>query len=255
MISTLFISIFALMNIYFVIALLKKNFGLVDVAWGQGFMLIAIMSYFYHFNSPKNALVLTLVLIWGLRLSFYLMKRNWNAEEDFRYHDLRKSWEPHPLLHAYFKVFLFQGIMMFIISLPVTFGMARPVQTLSTVNKIGIVIFFCGWIFESYSDRYLKKFKQDPSNQGKICTTGPWRICRFPNYLGEIVLWYGIYLASFVPSIWWTIVGPVTINFFILKVSGVPLLEKRYLGRSGYLDYSSKVPRLIPFTSPRKVSA
>lgn len=253
MVLSILIAVMALMHFYFLLAVARKNFGLVDIAWGQGFILIALVSYFYHFNSVKNAVVLGLVLCWGLRLSLYLLGRNWKAPEDQRYKDMRMEWGSHPNVHAYFKVFIFQGFLMLLISLPITAGMSRAVQELSWINKLGVFVFFFGWIFESYADRFLKTFKEDPANKGKICMTGPWKLCRFPNYFGEITLWYGIYLASFVPSTWWTIVGPLTINFFILKVSGVPLLEKKYLMRREYLEYAERVPRLIPFTRPGKV--
>lgn len=250
MITTLLIVVFLLMNFYFLLALWKRNFGLVDVAWGQGFIAISLVSYFYHFNSMKNAVVLFLVVCWGLRLSLYLLSRNWKADEDHRYQDMRRGWGEHPNLHAYFKVFIFQGLMMLLISLPITAGMQDADQSLSVINKIGVAVFFFGWLFESYADFYLKRYKANEANRGIICMTGPWSLCRFPNYFGEITLWYGIYLASVNASTWWTIIGPVTINFFILKVSGVPLLEKRYAHRPEYRDYASRVPRLIPFTSP-----
>lgn len=249
MITSVVLAVLILMHVYFLLAVAKKNFGLVDVAWGQGFILITLVSYFYHFNSPKNAVLLLLVLLWGLRLSLHLLTRNWSAPEDHRYQDLRREWEPHPNLHAYLKVFLFQGFLMLVISLPLTASMPR-VEELTSLNYFGIGIFFFGWLFESYADWYLKRFKKNPSNKGKICTEGPWKLCRFPNYFGEITLWYGIYLAAVTPSTWWTIVGPVTINLFILKVSGVPLLEKKYQGRPEYEAYASRTPRLIPFTSP-----
>ncbi len=255
MILSVLIAVMALMHFYFLLAVMKKNFGLVDIAWGQGFIVIALVSYFYHFNSIKNAVVLGLVLCWGLRLSLYLLSRNWKAPEDHRYLEMRASWGAHPNLHAYFKVFLLQGMLMLLISLPITAGMEKADQSLSLINKIGVAIFFFGWIFESYADRYLKKYKANPANKGIICMTGPWSLCRFPNYFGEITLWYGIYLAAFNPSTWWSILGPLTINFFILKVSGVPLLEKKYIQRKEYLDYAARVPRLIPFTPPNKVKA
>lgn len=254
MVLSIIIAVLALMHFYFFLAVWKKNFGLVDIAWGQGFIVISLVSYFYHFNSVKNAVVLFLVLCWGLRLSMYLLTRNWNSTEDQRYKEMRDEWGAHPNLHGYFKVFLLQGFLMLLISLPITAGMSRAVQELSWINKAGVFIFFFGWLYESYSDRYLKKYKENPANKGIICMTGPWSLSRFPNYFGEVVLWYGIYLAAFLPSTWWTIIGPLTINFFILKVSGVPLLEKKYIKRPEYLEYASRVPRLIPFTSPNKVS-
>lgn len=253
MISSIIFAVLILMHVYFLLAVFRKNFGLVDIAWGQGFILIALVSYFYHFNSVKNAVVLGLVLLWGLRLSLYLLSRNFRAPEDHRYQEMRAEWEPYANLHAYFKVFLFQGFLMLLISLPITAGMKEASPDLSWVNKLGVAIFFFGWIFESYSDHFLKKFKANPENKGKICMSGPWSISRFPNYFGEITLWYGIYLAAFEPSTWWTLVGPMTINFFILKVSGVPLLEKKYLKRPEYLAYAARVPRLVPFTPPTKV--
>ncbi len=255
MILSVFIAVMLLMHVFFLLAVWRRNFGLVDIAWGQGFIVIALVSYFYHFNSVKNATVLGLVLCWGLRLSLYLLSRNWKAPEDYRYLEMRRSWGAHPNFHAYVKVFLLQGILMLLISLPITAGMARADQELSLINKIGIAVFFFGWIFESYADSFLKKYKANPANKGTICMTGPWSLCRFPNYFGEITLWYGIYLAAFTPSTWWSIIGPITINFFILKVSGVPLLEKKYLQRKEYLEYVARVPRLIPFTPPNKVNA
>ena len=255
MIFSILIAVMALMHFYFLLAVFKHNFGLVDIAWGQGFILIALVTYFYHFNSVKNAVVLFLVLCWGLRLSLYLLTRNWKASEDERYKNMREEWGGHANLHAYFKVFVLQGMLMLLISLPITVGMSRAVQELSWVNKLGVIIFFFGWIYEFYADRYLKRYKADPSNKGTICMSGPWKLSRFPNYFGEITLWYGIFLASFVPSIWWTIIGPLTINFFILKVSGVPLLEKKYVKRPEYLEYAARVPRLIPFTPPNKVNS
>ncbi len=253
MVLSIILSVFALMNFFFLLAVWKKNFGLVDIAWGQGFILIALVSYFYHFNSVKNAVILFLVLLWGLRLSLYLLSRNWKAPEDHRYQDMRAEWGAHPNLHAYFKVFILQGVLMLLISLPITAGMERAEPELSLLNTLGVFIWISGWLFESYSDRYLKKYKANPANKGTICMSGPWSISRFPNYFGEITLWYGIYLAAFTTSSWWTIIGPLTINFFILKVSGVPLLEKKYQKRPEYLEYANRVPRLIPFTRPKKV--
>ena len=254
MIFSILIAVLALMHFYFLLAVWKKNFGLVDIAWGQGFIVISLVSYFYHFNSVKNAVVLFLVLCWGIRLSLYLLTRNWKAPEDQRYKEMRDEWGAHPNVHGYFKVFILQGFLMLLISLPITVGMSRASQELSWINKVGVLIFLFGWIYETYSDRYLKSYKADPANKGTICMTGPWSLSRFPNYFGEITLWYGIYLAAFEPSVWWTIIGPVIINIFILKVSGVPLLEKKYIKRPEYLEYASRVPRLIPFTLPNRVS-
>ncbi len=223
---------------------------MIDIGWGLGFVVIALVSYMHHPISFKNALLLMVVAIWGLRLAFYIFGRSRGKPEDPRYTKFRHEWRPRRNLQAYFKVFLFQGLLMMIVSLPVSVGMAQNSQHISILNWSGLVIWIVGLSFEVWSDYYLHWWKTQPQNKGQICTTGPWKYCRFPNYFGEVLLWYGVYLLSFEYASAWTIIGPVTINFFILKVTGVPLLEERYKDRQDYAEYAKRVPRIIPFLKP-----
>ncbi len=248
MITPLIISVLALMHLFFMLSVLKRNFGLVDVAWGLGFIVIALVSYLHHPLSLKNALVLVMVTVWGLRLAIHLFTRNWKAPEDYRYAEMRKNWGEKANLKAYYSIFLLQGGLMLLISLPLTFGMNG--EEFSLINKCGALIWLLGWSFEVYADAYLRWYKAQPQYRGTICMIGPWKVCRFPNYLGEITLWYGIYLTTLTSSNWWTILGPLTINFFIVKISGIPLLEKKYQQRPEYHEYSQRVPRLLPFRLP-----
>ena len=126
--------------------------------------------------------------------------------------------------------------------------MSLESKKFSVINYIGLLIWVIGFSLEVISDQYLAWWKLQEKNKGKICTEGPWELCRFPNYFGEVLLWYGVYLLAFEWSIFWTIIGPVTINFMILKVTGVPLLEEHYKNRDDYKEYASRVPRFIPFT-------
>lgn len=246
MLNTL-LSVFIFVNIFYLVAVTKKNFSVIDIGWGLGFIVIALSSYFQNPLGLKNAIILLVVTAWGIRLSFYLFRRNIKLPEDHRYTKMRNEWGKSANLQAYFKVFLLQGSLMGVIGLPIIFGMRTLEQELSLINKIGLVIWFAGLSFEAYSDAYLSWFKSKPTNKGKLCMSGPWTICRFPNYLGEITLWYGIYLLCLSSTSWWTLLGPLTINFFIVKVSGIPLTEKRYQDRPEYQAYATRVPRLLPF--------
>jgi steroid 5-alpha reductase family enzyme len=125
---------------------------------------------------------------------------------------------------------------------------------MNTLNWIGLFIWIAGFGFETYSDSYLKRYKTKSENKGTICMSGPWKYSRFPNYFGEILLWYGTYLISVSATNFWTIIGPVTLNLLILKVTGVPFLEEKYRKRPEYLEYSRKVPRLVPFSPPAHLS-
>lgn len=254
MILAVIVTVAVLIHVFYLIALLKKNFAVIDTAWGLGFVLISIVTYFHYPLSVRNAVTMLAVFLWGSRLASYLHQRNSGKEEDFRYAEMRRGWGKYANLKAYFMVFWLQGSLMLFLSLPLTTGMMPQKWSPTWFNWIGLGIFCVGLGFEAYADTYLAKFKKRPENKGKICTRGPWTICRFPNYLGEISLWYGLFLLNLGPNNWWTIICPVTLNLLILKVSGVPLLEKNYEGRADYREYSKRVPRLLPFGKPKELA-
>lgn len=250
MFINIIIAILIFIHIFFILAAVRKKFDIIDIGWGLGILLAVTVAYLHHPVSFKNAVVLLVVAIWALRLSLYLFGRNSGKGEDPRYTTYREKWAPHSNLQAYFKVFLFQGLLMIVVSLPATVGLAQESHEINFIQWIGLVVWLMGLIFETWADYHLSWFKKQPENKGKVCTSGPWSLCRFPNYAGEIALWYGIYLLNFEFSIAWTIIGPFTIHFMILKVTGIPPLEERYKNRPSYHSYAAKVPRLIPFTRP-----
>jgi 3-oxo-5-alpha-steroid 4-dehydrogenase 1 len=250
MISSIIISVLVFVHIFFLFALVRKNFAVIDIGWGLGITLIALVSYLHNPLSIKNAVLLLMVVVWGLRLGLYIYARGRGKGEDPRYARLRERWQPHPNRQAYVKVFIGQGILMMLVSLPVSVGMAQGGGELSFLNWAGVLIWALGLTLEIWADSYMAWWKSVPEHKGTICTTGPWKLCRFPNYFGEALLWYGIYLASFSWSSSWSILGPITINFLLLKVTGVPPLERTFLNRPGYEEYAKRVPRFVPFTKP-----
>ncbi|MCU0579062.1 MAG: DUF1295 domain-containing protein, partial [Desulfobacterota bacterium] len=105
---------------------------------------------------------------------------------------------------------------------------------------------------EARGDFQLAQFKKDPANRGKIIQHGLWRYSRHPNYFGEVTLWWGIYLLALsAGGAWWTIIGPLTITFLILKVSGIPLLEKKYVNNAAFQEYARRTSAFFPLP-PRK---
>lgn len=238
-------------TIAFFIAQAKKNNGLQDVAWGAGFIVAALYSYLFSNTESLNGLVITIfVVLWGGRLAYHLFKRNWNSEEDKRYVAMRKRWEANGnniALIAYLKVFMFQMLLLIIIVQPVLLANTRAGNGLKLVNYIGIAVWIVGYYFEVVGDAQLKKFKSDPSNKGKLMTSGLWAYTRHPNYFGEATMWWGIFLVSIVePLSLIGIVGPATITFLLLKVSGVPMLEKKYEGREDFEEYKKRTSKFIP---------
>lgn len=212
---------------------------------------MALYSYFFSNTKSLNGLVITvLVILWGGRLAYHLFKRNWNSEEDKRYVAMREKWQANNenvKIAAYLKVFMFQMLLLLIIVQPVLLANTRPGNNLKLINYIGIGVWILGYFFEVVGDAQLKKFKSNPSNKGKLMTSGLWAYTRHPNYFGEATMWWGIFLISLVDSISLIgIIGPIAITFLLLKVSGVPMLEKKYEGREDFEEYKKRTSKFIP---------
>lgn len=196
-----------------------------------------------------SMIILVLVAIWGIRLFLHLAKRNIGKPEDFRYVNMRKRWGKHfARLKAYLNVFVLQGVLLLVVSMPILFTMTSSATNFYWWNSIGVIVWFIGFGFETIGDYELTQFKKDHRNQGKLLTTGVWSVTRNPNYFGEAFSWWGIFLISLneLRNLW-GIIGPITITLLLLFVSGVPLLEKKYKNRPDFIDYASKTPKFVPF--------
>lgn len=241
------------MNFWFLISILKKRNDLADLAWGLGFILVAWLSfYLYKYNSINALLLNVLVTIWGVRLALHISNRILKTSEDGRYAKWREEWGNYALVRSYFQVYMLQGFFLLIISIPIIMANSVSNQNLSVLNIIGIIIWAIGFLFESISDYQLKRFLEDQKNKGKLIQEGLWAYSRHPNYFGEVTLWWGIWLLSLTNSI--SILGALgalMITFLILKVSGVPMLEKKMENKPGFKEYSDKVSIFFPLP-PKK---
>jgi steroid 5-alpha reductase family enzyme len=235
------------MTFLFILATVIRNNSIVDIFWGLGFIIIAIFTLFYSGNiTSKKAVLDALVVLWGVRLAFHILTRNIGKSEDFRYLEMRKNWK-YFYLQSFFRIFMLQGLLMLIISLPIIFVNTSASDEIGFIDIIALLVFTCGFLFESIGDFQLRRFIKDPSNKGKIITTGLWNYTRHPNYFGEAVIWWGIWLFT-IPEIngLLTIISPIIITLLLRYVSGVPLLEKKYEGRVDWEEYRKKVPVFIP---------
>lgn len=234
---------------WYILSLIKKRNDIADIAWGLGFILIAWSSFYYNEFNLISLFVNILITIWGLRLSIHIYLRNKNKEEDYRYKKWREEWKFF-YIRSFLQVFLLQGILMFIISIPVILINNEAIRISSNFYLIGILIWCFGFIFESISDWQLKTFISNKENQGKIMKTGLWKYSRHPNYFGEITMWWGVFIISFfVTKNIYAILSPLTITYLIIYVSGIPLLENKYKDNVEYINYKNKTNKLIPWFS------
>jgi steroid 5-alpha reductase family enzyme len=189
-----------------------------------------------------------MVGLWGLRLMVHLYIRSRGRGEDFRYRKWREQWGSTFIVRSFFQIYALQGAVVLIIASPALVIMAVPGKSLGLGDLCGVVLWMLGFVFEAVGDRQLLVFKRKPANRGKIITSGLWRYSRHPNYFGECILWWGVFIVALgSPNALWTIVSPLTINFLLLYVSGIPMLEKKYEGDPAFEDYKRRTSPLIPW--------
>lgn len=250
---TLALLLFVYMSLWFLVSLIKKRNDVADVAWGLGFVLLAWASFFLSRGSgARGLLVNALVSIWGLRLAWHIYSRNKGRPEDFRYLSWRQEWGKYFFVRSYLQVYLLQGFLLFLILLPVIVIHKHPATALGWFDFSGLALWLLGFYFEVIGDAQLSHFIKNPANKGKLIQSGLWAFTRHPNYFGEVTLWWGIWLLSLaVPNSWLTIIGPLTITILILKVSGIPLLEKKMAGNAQFTEYKRRVSAFFPLPPKR----
>jgi len=242
--------ILCLMTTLWIVSVVLKNVSIVDMFWGFGFVLVNTFYFFNTESTPAKIILLVLVAVWGLRLSIYLAIRNIGKPEDFRYQEFRKKYgENRYWWISFFQTFLLQGILMFIISLPLLgVNLYSTSRSLSFLDYVGILIWTIGFIFEAGGDMQLAQFKKNTANKGKVLSTGLWHYTRHPNYFGDSAVWWGFGLLCLSAGSYWLVVGSVIMTLLIIKVSGVALLEKSLKDQKPqYADYIVKTSSFIPW--------
>jgi len=243
--------ILALVTLLWIWSIFIKNVSIVDIFWGFGFVVV---NAFYVFISgelnARKILILTLVTIWGLRLTIHLAWRNIGKGEDFRYQEFRRSYGPERYWwFSFFQVFLLQGALIMIVSLPLL-GISSSTSTgdLNALDYIGILVWLVGFTFEAGGDYQLARFKSNISNKGKVLQTGFWKYTRHPNYFGDAAVWWAYAIFSVAAGSYWQIVGSIVMTVLIVKVSGVSLLERTLKDtKPQYKDYIQKTNSFFPW--------
>jgi len=247
--------ILGLMTALWLVSLRLRDSSVVDGFWGGGFV---IATWFYFAQTPDGSeprrwLIAALVTVWGLRLSTYILRRNWGKGEDPRYAKWREEAGTAWWWRSFFKVFLLQGILMWVISLPLLAAQvsATPAR-LTVLDGLASLLWGIGFFFEALGDWQLARFKADPANRGKVLSSGVWRYSRHPNYFGEAAMWWGYFLVAAAAGGWWTIFSPILMTLLLLRVSGVTMLERNLKeAKPQYREYIESTSEFVPWFPKR----
>ncbi len=228
----------------------RRDASIVDIAWGLSFVVIAgVGALVGDGSAARSWLLLVLVAVWGLRLSFYLARRNLPHGEDPRYQAMRRRHPDDFARWSLYGIFLLQATLAWVVALPVTLAMADATPSgLSPVAAVGVALWAVGLYFEAVGDWQLARFKADPSNRGLVMDQGLWRYTRHPNYFGDFCVWWGLFVisAETVTGLF-GVIGPVVMTVLLTRVSGKDLLEKTITRRRpAYADYIRRTNAFFP---------
>lgn len=237
------------LTLTWLISLARRDASIADIAWGLGFVVVAWTTWSVGdgLDDRRNLLV-AMVTIWGIRLAGHLVWRSRGEPEDFRYQSMRRRAGDRFPLTSFFSIFVFQGAVLWVVSLPVQLAMTPTTPEVGLLSIIGVVVWGIGFFFETVGDAQLARFRNDPANEGAVLDWGLWRYTRHPNYFGDCCVWWGLFLvAAETPDARWGVIGPIVMTVMLLRVSGVAMLERGLRKRrDGYADYVERTSAFLP---------
>jgi steroid 5-alpha reductase family enzyme len=255
-----FAGLIGVILILWAIAVRIRDVSFIDAFWAFGMVLLAWASAWRAgIAAPHGQWLLGLTTLWGLRLAIHLFLRWRTGGEDPRYQKIlggvmkQRGWSWG--FSALTMVFLMQAPLLFLTCLPAQIGIrasaADPASAIGLLGWLGIAAALVGIAFETIGDAQLDRFRKNPASKGKVLDTGLWRYTRHPNYFGDTLTWWGIWLLAADIGIWValaSVVGPVFLTFTLTRWSGKALLEKGlHKSRPGYADYVQRTSGFIPW--------
>ncbi len=264
---TLFVSYILL----FLFSLKTKDNSIVDVFWGFGFMVIAVLSFLQSERWVSQYVMTGLVLLWGIRLTSHIGFRKLKEwKEDSRYAKWREEWGNgwYFYIRSFLQVYILQMVLMMVVASAIlvvnfaytwflSFSVGESLSELGRDTRfasmtkgelllfIGIITSLFWLIFESIADIQLKQFIKI-KKPWQLFTAGLYKYSRHPNYFGESMFWLWISIISLQYS-YLGMISWITITFLLLFVSGVPLQEARYTGRPEWEAYKKKTSVFVPW--------
>lgn len=248
---------FAYFTVIFIIAQIIKNNSIVDLGWGFGFVLGSWITLLTT-DDPTllSYIIVGFISLWGIRLSYRITRRNWGKPEDFRYANWRKEWGDKVVIIAFFRVFMIQAIINFVVGsaayTTIKFNQFDFSGLEQVVVYLGLLMAITGLFFEVVGDEQLRRHIKKGTRS--LLKSGLWSVTRHPNYFGEMMIWTGLYVTGLVVLtinsliIFYIVlvISPLIMSTVLIKIS-TPLLEKNMMKYDGWDTYASQTPMIFPW--------
>jgi steroid 5-alpha reductase family enzyme len=238
----------AAMAALWALSLARRDASVVDLWWAPGFT-VAAAAVWVAAGAPSGGaqlLALGLLALWSGRMTLlFIRRRRDHPGEDPRYTDLRRAWGGGFWWKSLFIVFLLQAALQWIIGFAPLATMVAAPAPLGPLAVVGAAVALAGLALETRADAELDAHRRGP-RAGAVCDSGLRAVVRYPNYLGEIVFWTGLWLIAAAAGAWWTVVSPLLVGLLLTRVSGAPILEERLADRPGGARWMETTPAFLP---------
>jgi steroid 5-alpha reductase family enzyme len=245
------LAVFAMVTALWLWSVYRRDASIIDPWWSMGFLLVTARTAFATGVTPAKTLLLAMVAVWALRLFGHLTVRARGAPEDPRYQAFRRRFGAERYWWvSYFQVFLLQGVLVLLVSAPLQLAASYSApDSIASHDLAALAVFTVGFLFEAVGDWQLARFRRDPASKGRALDTGLWRYTRHPNYFGEAVLQWGLWLTA-LDQPWGpaAALAPALMTWLLLRVSGVTMLERQLTKtRPAYEDYVRRTSAFLPW--------
>ncbi|MEO7386161.1 MAG: DUF1295 domain-containing protein [Gammaproteobacteria bacterium] len=228
-----------------------RNVAIVDVFWslavaGAGLTWLVQAWVLQAEASPRGGLAVLLAVLWAARLALHIFWRARGRPEDRRYREIRARNEPGFAYKSLYLVFGLQALLAWVIAMPL-FGATLDPRPLGTLDAGAALLWLAGFLLQAIADFQMARFQRGPAAENAVMDRGLWRYSRHPNYFGEALMWWSLWLIAAAGGAWWTGIGPLLLTVLLLKVSGVALTEKDIANRRPkYRDYIRRTSAFVP---------
>jgi steroid 5-alpha reductase family enzyme len=243
-----YVVVYAFMLGLFTVCQLKKDNSIIDIFWGTLlFIPLWVVIGLSGNTNPRPLVVACLVTIWGIRIAVNIGMRH--NGEDFRYVEMRDALSDKGECCVYlggFGLFFGQTTFAQINNASAFYAVLLSEEGFTILDGFGVGVWAIGFAIEVVADLQLEAFKNNPENRGRLLKTGLWRYSRHPNYFGEAVLWWGVYLLSAsVKYGYYTFPSALMITLALRFVTGVPIMEKRLQSKPGFEAYAASTNAMM----------
>jgi steroid 5-alpha reductase family enzyme len=235
------------------------NYGIVDIAWSYAFGAVATSYALLASGWPvRRALIAAMAVMWSARLGTHLFIRvmGHHPVEDGRYVQLRRDWAAN-FAAKMFGFFQIQAASVVLLAAAFLVAALNPAPALHPLEIAGAALWLVAISGEALADAQLAAFKRRVAHKGRVCDAGLWRYSRHPNYFFEWLIWVAYFVFALAsPWGWVAIVGPASILFLLLRVTGIPMTEEQSLRSRGdaYRRYQQTTSAFVPWF-PKKPAA